>query len=797
MKMKTETLFLGFSRQERVFLVLLVLVAALLRLYRLDAIPPGFHFDQAFYVFDAVRLLQGQFAIFFAAPGGSEPLYVYLATVGVSLFGVSAIGLKLTSAIIGIVTIPVIYSFARDFLGSRLAAGVAATLATISVWMIFYSRDGERVGLESLMALLTLWFFWRALTRIRSRSFVYAGIFLGIALYTYPAVRVIPFILIVATIYFVLTDRTNTRDLMKGLGLTLGIAAVMFVPLGVYFVFNPDQFLGHTVQVSVLSGTGENASVLQVVFDNAVRVLKMFVIQGDSGLIRNIPNRPVFDWFVAPLFAVGVVVWGTKLLPAKDDAARLNQKRAVFLLVWLAIGLGVSLVSDDAPNFGRLNQTAPAIFVLAGWGALWIAEHLKGRLTRRVGFAALAILVGLSGLVTFRDYFLEFGPLPALYYAFDADKVEIADWIQAKVPTSRIFLAPLYYQQGTISLLTRTMSLDSFESRDTIVLPGASGGKDAFYAYPPEQDKKLETLAGRLGKIGATEALTGTLGARLLGLYHIPVKNLPSHRDPLSALARGGAFLRPAQTTSAQWQDNFELLGYTVDASDAAQRNLMVTLVLRALAPISKDYTFSVKAADDRNRVWGQEDKWAGDNSYATTQWKADDVVVERFYPGLEACAPAGNYHLTVEAYDPKTHEVVSIGNGGTQVGLGSKAVQASGGNRLEDLDPDNALNEKIFPAMSLIGYNIVPSEHTVGSDFSLSLFWKGNSDGAKGQNAKIHLKDSAGHEFPLTEVTIVPPAANRGLCSFFDLKLPAESAEGTGGIYVNDFKIADIKVTR
>ena len=236
-----------------------------------------------------------------------------------------------------------------------------------------------------------------------------------------------------------------------------------------------------------------------------------------------------------------------------------------------------------------------------------------------------------------------------------------------------------YAQQGTISLLTRTLPLDSFESRDTIILPGAQGGQDALYAFPPEQDKKLDTLAERLGSLGERRwYCISTLGSKLLGIYRIPVSHLPNSADPVKALQQGGAFLRPAQQARAQWGNEFELIGYSVEAADQAHRNLMVTVFLRALNPMSTDYTFSVKASDAKNRAWGQEDKWAGDNSFATSEWKPGDVIVERFYPGLDACAPAGNYRLTIEAYDPKSGQALALANASdTRFGLTPWNVQS------------------------------------------------------------------------------------------------------------------------
>ncbi len=57
---------------EHWLLAAITLLAAFYRFYRLDQLPPGFHFDQAFYVFDALRLLQGPFSIFLLRPVGAS-----------------------------------------------------------------------------------------------------------------------------------------------------------------------------------------------------------------------------------------------------------------------------------------------------------------------------------------------------------------------------------------------------------------------------------------------------------------------------------------------------------------------------------------------------------------------------------------------------------------------------------------------------------------------------------------------------------------------------------------------------
>ncbi len=778
-----------FSR-EKIVLLGIIALAACFRLFRLDQLPPGLQFDQAFYVFDVIRLLQGQFAIFFAAPGGTEPLYIYLAMVGGALFGATAFGLKLTGAVIGVLTIPLLYGLVRAMFQSARVAGLAAFFAAISLWHIFFARYGERVTLLVLLTILVYWFFWRALEQLRRRDFLLTGIFLALALYTYPGARVVPIAVVVLAAYTILTRRAQTKQTFQGLLITCVTAAFLFSPLAIYLVMHPDEFIGHTAQVSIFVPHGlVPTDVPTALVTNALRLLGMFFVVGDGGIIRNaIPGRPIFDPFVGGLFAIGGLLAIGALLAPRTDAR--NRKRAAFIAVWIASTLALSLFSDDAPNFVRTLPALPAVMILPAWGADEIWKRARGIWVRRA--VAILFVVGLlaSTAFAYRDYFINFANDPGTYYAFDTDKVELSNWINQNAPTQKIFLAPVVYQVGTVSLLTRNAPLKSFESRDTIVLPVAEG-HDAVFAFPLEQDKKLQTLAARLGELGATETLTGTNGAPFIRLFRVPAQNLPSAQHPLDALARGGDFIHPQKIRAATWGDEIELLGYSVDALDTPKRNLQVTLFLRALKPMTTDYTFSIKVRDSQDRVWGQEDKWAGDNSYATTQWSPGEIVIEKFYPGLSACAPADDYRLTVETYDPKTGRVATTAEGNTLV-LGTTRADAAPSNRIEDLEIAQPLEVGVAPDAQLLGYTLTPNEARAGDAFALSLFWRGVGDGTLSRRVSLRLND-----LPLVEKNITLPPEGRGLCTLFDLRTPANTAPGTYTLFVNDVKISTLNLVR
>ncbi|MCI0478672.1 MAG: hypothetical protein L0Y55_20715, partial [Anaerolineales bacterium] len=451
---------------------------------------------------------------------------------------------------------------------------------------------------------------------------------------------------------------------------------------------------------------------------------------------------------------------------------------------------------------GRILIGLPVVMILPAWGAVTIWERLQSlpgrsrRVTRRVVAIALSAVVIISATLVYRDTFIVWANDPGTYYAFDADKVELSKWINQNACAQHLYLAPVVYQVGTVSLLTRNAPLKSFDSRDTIVLPSRADGKDALFMFPPEQEKRLQTMAARLGALGARTDVAGTTEAKLAFAYRVPAQNLPDAQSPISNLSQGGDFVKPQQTTRAVWNDSFALIGYTIDAADAAKRNLEVTLFFHALQPMDADYTFSVKARDAKDRVWGQEDKQTGSNSYATSLWSVGDVIVEKFYPGLNACAPAGDYRVTVEAYDPKTMQTLALTDrAGNLIELGTARADASPGNLYEHLEPDQKLDARIGERLQVMGYTLSPDEARAGDEFSLSLFWRGVGAGSA-EKIAVRMK-SAAQDSVLLDAQIKIPAEGRGICTLYDLRVPANCPAGAASIWVNNSKITDMKVVK
>ena len=94
----------------------------------------------------------------------------------------------------------------------NLTGLVMAALLAISYWQLMLSRLGLRIVLTPLIMTIILIFFVRALRYNRIDDYIKTGLLLGIGLYMYQAVRMVPIVLIVGLL-LALVLRARSRRL--------------------------------------------------------------------------------------------------------------------------------------------------------------------------------------------------------------------------------------------------------------------------------------------------------------------------------------------------------------------------------------------------------------------------------------------------------------------------------------------------------------------------------------------------------------------------------------------------------
>jgi hypothetical protein len=362
--------------------VLILVVAAALRLWGLPGIPPGPHNDEAANGILAAEIADGvKTPIFIPSYTGKEVLFFYGVAAFMRLLDAGMLALRLTAALAGLLTVAatlwLVYElFADDDPDGApwLAALTAALLAT-SFWHVLLSRLGFRAITQPLLQALALAALWRGLRKNDWRWLVLGGVFFGLTAYTYLAARAFPIPLVISLVVLLALDAGRRRARLAqytGVGLA---ALASFAPLGLYFARHPDAFTNRVSQVGPAGDWGAVGAGLIAAFE-------MLFLRGDPYIRFNLPLRPLFDPIIALLFIAGIAVtlWRLFRPPKSAESPALERARETLLLTWLPVMLlpTALAVNEITPSNLRAVGLIPLVFIFPArglWALLTITQH--------------------------------------------------------------------------------------------------------------------------------------------------------------------------------------------------------------------------------------------------------------------------------------------------------------------------------------------------------------------------------------------------------------------------------------
>ncbi len=640
-------------------LLSVLLLAAALRFWRLGELPPGFYHDEAYYGLDALSLLRGElfprfyegwelyandahaqrpptpqrFPVFFEGNYGREPLHVYLAALSIRLFGPTPFAVRAVTAAAGTLAVLTTWLAARalfppdrmrPFRGELLPLAAAFTLAVLYP-ALHFSRFGIRAMTLLPPLTLAVFAFWRGW---RGPSAVWlgaAGFFVGLSLYTFAAARLFPLVFILFGGYLLLTDRGSLRARWRGLALATVVAVLTAAPLLLFFARYPYFFAFRMAYVANRGkGVVEGAPALTWLL-NVGRVLGGLVWQGETHLRHNLPGRPYLDPAQAALALLGLI-----------RASRFRWRpEYVFLLLWAGVMLLPSILSGDAPHFGRLTGAAPALAILVGVGLTRLAERLRDVApVRWLAAAAVVTLCALSLFFTTRDYFGRYATHPDLARDFYQSDWTLGTFAAALPPETTLYLSPSQEEMATIYFaLGGPDRIRSFDGADGLIVAGIPGRPGAYLVRPSAE----ATLAN-------LQAYFPEGAARAPGDGFIPF-----------LVPADAPRVRTEATVDADFGSIIRLVGYTVER---AANGVDVVLAWQSAAATPVDYTAFVHLLDSGGQVAAQTDR--PPSGYPTSDWRAGEIVVDRFHIDLPDGYSAGSYRISTGFYNPA--DVVRLG---------------------------------------------------------------------------------------------------------------------------------------
>lgn len=401
-----------------ILLISIIILAAFLRLYKLDSVPPSLNWDEVDAGYNAYTVANwgrdewGKFLplVFTSFRDDKHPVHIYLTAPIVRLFGLSDFTTRFSGAIIGILSVIVIFYLARILFKSDLAALLSALFLAVSPYHLQFSRGLWEINFALFFFMLGLWMFYLSL---KGKGWLINISFLsfGISILSYHSSKIIvPLVILILILFYI-------KDLIK-LSIHFYIGIFILLIFATLLISDP-RMLGtaRVKQTQFSQDIIEKTQTFQKTKSHILGLseitlnqylthftLKYLFVSGDQSPRNSVKTFGEFYKTDALFILIGLFA-----------LLKLRSKVTIVILAWLLLSPIPSSLVSHAPNATRAVFMMGSMHLLSALGAGKIAGWLKGR--QRMGVLGVILI-----LLTLQVY-------PYLKYYFNVyPKKNAIDW---------------------------------------------------------------------------------------------------------------------------------------------------------------------------------------------------------------------------------------------------------------------------------------------------------------------------------------------------------------------------------
>lgn len=405
-----------------IWIFLIVLLAGFLRFYRLTQVPPALNSDEVAIGYNAYSILKtgrDEYGIpypltFRSFDDYKMPVYVYMVSGSMKVFGYNDFAVRFPSALFGTLTVLVTYFLAKELFSrwdkkrSYYTALIASLLLAISPWSLQFSRAGYEANVAVFFVISGAYLFLLGLKRgwlLVLSSFVFS-----LAIWTYLTPRIFVPLLSVGLAIIYRKELWKQKlavivSLILGFIILLPVLRLSLSPqgqmraAGVSVFGNPDDLKKSAARAMRDESQGRK---IFTVFDNRRLTYALTFLRGYFGHFD--PNflflDKSIDKFRAPdvgllyLFELPLLLTGAYMLVRKW-----SQGSAV-LFWWMIVSPVAAAFTPPPPHPVRSLVFLPTFQIVCALGLITLAYILvKKKTPVRYLIGALAVLGILLNVV--------------------------------------------------------------------------------------------------------------------------------------------------------------------------------------------------------------------------------------------------------------------------------------------------------------------------------------------------------------------------------------------------------------
>jgi hypothetical protein len=638
----------GKERSIRVALLLLILAAFALRMWRLDA--KSIWWDESLSLHRAQRDLGYILSNRIDFPGAETidlhpPLYFVMLRAFVVFCGNTDLSLRFPSVVFATLLVPLLYIMGKHLRGVH-AGLVAAALGAASPFYLWYGQEARMYTMVTALGLAAVYSLWRSFTPHRFRWVAAAMLLNAAAISThYLHVLVLLFQALLGVALWGVRRRAPSahptrRAIIIGLGVMLACVLAGVAPIALDKALTPQDGRDY-VPLGVMFRDALNSSVV--------------------GLSASLKDVWPLDLAFAVVYGLGLVsIW-----QRPPGSARTSWPGFLTLGAYLGVPIlgmwAYSLYRSIYMGSRYVIMVSPAFYLGVGVGL----DAIR-RTRRAAAWVVMALLIAGMGLSDYRYFTHERYRTKEDYRSsahYVMERERRGDVIILTAPENITAFEHYYHGALPIVPMPRAALNPSFDPAQLAHdMQAAIAGYSRVWLvhcrpqHSDPQDQVLGWLEDHLSLLGH-QRFPSWGSSPMVNLYQAdpPVEhNVSLDVEPLVIFGGRLALLDYAfhyHTVEGEQQSIRPLtLGGSGRAEIPSGGFLAVTFTWHTLASI-QDLKASLKLMDDRGVVWAQRDR-AFVEYAPTMSWPGGARIAQELDISIPPGTPPGEYHLDLVLYD-------------------------------------------------------------------------------------------------------------------------------------------------
>ena len=425
--------------KHKLFLLVIILLAAFLRLYNITEVPPGVNRDEASIGYTAYSLLTTgkdeygrPFPLSFESFGDWKlPLYIYTTVPFVKLFGLNELAVRLPSVLAGTLTVLLTYFLVMELFYKSPTATLYSLLSTlllaISPWHLHLSRVESESNIAVFLIVAGVLLFLKGINSKRPFLLALSLPLFALTYYTYHGNHVFTTLLLIGLCILYHKKISRTQSVI--ISTIISIALVGLILSQTFLSADKTKFSGISVfgdpfvvheKIELPRNIHPNPNGIiarlthnrltyaaETIAQNYIKAFspEFLFLKGGTNRAHNIQNFGNLYLVEAPFFYLGIFL----LIFLIVDNSKLLTLNSKLLLWWLFISPIAASITKDAPHTNRMFAIFPLPPILVALGLVWLWIHLPKQKLLRSTILIVLVFAFLGNIAIYIDrYFIHF-----------------------------------------------------------------------------------------------------------------------------------------------------------------------------------------------------------------------------------------------------------------------------------------------------------------------------------------------------------------------------------------------------